>query len=90
MAGVTRAKLRGGAILAALRNGRVVDLQVDLNAPCVRVPQGWSHLRIGLGAGQCLKVSPLGLHATLKRQNIMHVVRVPWHAIVSWKAVKNV
>ncbi len=85
---LTRARLRGGAILAALRNHKAVDLRVDPKAACADVPNGGTRLRLALNMypPPDLRVSGLGLHATIERAGKRHRVRLPWHAIVEWRA----
>lgn len=85
---MTRAKLRGGAILAALKNRKTVDLRISPSAICTDVPNGCDRLRLSLDMRPRLhlRVSGLGLHATIERRGVRHEVRIPWHAIVGWRA----
>lgn len=83
-----KAKLRAGAIIAALKNRKTVDLRVDARMPCVQVPYGcdWIRLALDMRPRPNLRVSGLGLHADIKRNGVGHRVCVPWHAIVNWRA----
>jgi hypothetical protein len=85
---MTRARLRGGAILAALKNRKVLDMRVDPQSPCVSVPYGCNRLKLSLDMKPRphLRVSGLGLHAIIERSGIKHAVCVPWHAIIGWRA----
>lgn len=85
---MTRARLRGGAILAALKNRKTVDLRVDPAKPGVQVPYGCDFLRLStrMVPHANLRVSGLGLHADIKRNGVSHHVCVPWHAITEWRA----
>lgn len=86
---LTKAKLRAGAILAALRNGKTLDLKVDRRYPCVQLPGGCERVRLALKMipNPRLRVSGLGLHADISRYGAKDHVIIPWHAIVEWRSV---
>lgn len=88
---MTKAKLRAGAILAALKNRKTIDLRIDSRQPCVQVPPGLDsqptiRLALGMRPRPNLRVSGLGLHADIQRNGVSHRVCVPWHAITEWRA----
>lgn len=85
---MTRARLRGGAILAALKNRKTVEMRLDPRFACVDVPNGCDRLRLSLDARprQHLRVSTLGMFAIVERFGVKHHVCVPWHAITAWRA----
>ncbi len=87
---MTRARLRGGAILAALKNRKVVDLHLDPSAPCASLPPGCDRIRwaLRMTPDPRLRVSGLGLHGIIARNGMKHAVCVPWHAITGWRAFK--
>lgn len=83
-----RSRLRAGAIIAALKNRKTVDLQLDPSSPCASVPYGCDRLRLALRMQPRpdIRVSGLGLHADIRRNGVNHRICVPWHAITSWSA----
>jgi hypothetical protein len=87
---VTRWRLRAGAILAALKNRKVLDLHVNATALGVVLPRARvsSTVRLCLDAHpkQHIRVSPLGLHARVKMGGHSHDVRIPWWSVTGWRA----
>lgn len=84
----SRAKLRAGAILAALKNRKVVDLTVDPRAIGAQLPFGCTRVRLALGMvpDPRLRVSGMGLHADLRRDGMTHTVWIPWWSVTEWRA----
>lgn len=88
---MTRARLRGDAILAALKNRKTVDLRVDARLPAVSVPSNlkradWLRLSLDMRPRPNLRVSGLGLHADIQRNGVNHHICVPWYAVTEWRA----
>lgn len=88
-----RTELRGSAILAALRNGKTLALEVDPTLPCVKLPAGLTKVTLSLKRGDWhagLRVSPLGLHAIgLRNYGAKVSALIPWYAITKWRQVKK-
>ena len=85
---MTRARLRGGAIVAALKNRKTIEMRIDPRSPCTDVPNGCDRLRLSLDMKPRpnLRVSTLGIFALIERFGVRHRILVPWHAIVQWRA----